>query len=83
MERLLQYMDDIDDLIGAIGLVYERLRRLVLTIIVLFVSLALMASNVRLALVYPRVALVTCLLLLLILLYSALVSPSRERLQTA
>jgi len=83
MERLLQYMDDIDDLIGAIGLVYERLRRLVLTITVLFVSLALMASNVRLALVYPRVALATCLLLLLILLYSALVSPSRERLQTA
>ena len=33
MERFLQYLDDLDDLYGAIGLVWETLRRTLLKLI--------------------------------------------------
>ena len=33
MERFLQYLDDLDDLYGAIGLVWEKLRRTLLNLI--------------------------------------------------
>jgi len=81
MERLLQYLDDIDDLAGALGLVYERLRRLILGISALSASLVLIASAIWLALAHPTLALVTCLVLLVALLYRAVTSPTRTRAQ--
>ncbi|MGB5626135.1 MAG: hypothetical protein WBM61_10415 [Woeseiaceae bacterium] len=81
MERLLQYMDDLDDLIGAFGLVYERLRQLFLTAIAVLSGLISMALGIWLALVHPPIALATCLLLFVTLLYRAVTSPSNERLQ--
>lgn len=79
MECLLQYLDDIDDLVGAIGLFYERLRRLAIGLTILSVSLALVASAIWLAQTYPTLALATCLLLLVTLLYFSAVSPPRSR----
>ncbi|MDH3615256.1 MAG: hypothetical protein OEQ90_02170 [Gammaproteobacteria bacterium] len=82
MERLLQCMDDFDDLMGAIGLVYERLRRLLLTMLALIIGLASLVSGVLLALVHPRIALATCLLLFVTLLYRVVTSTPSGRLQT-
>ncbi len=81
MERLLQYMDDLDDLVGSFGLVYERLRRYFLPLIAAVAGLLSMASGIWLALVHPPIALATCLLLFVTLLYRAVTSPSYKRLQ--
>jgi len=82
MERLLQYMDDIDDAIGAFGLVYERLRRIVMTIVTLLVFGATISSGILLAIWHPPIALATCLLLFVALLYRAITAPSGEPLQS-
>ena len=78
MERMLQYLDDIDDLIGALGLVYERVRRLFLKIVSLLTSLSMIALSVLLALESPMLALATGLLLSLMLLYRSVTSPLRH-----
>lgn len=77
MECLLQYLDDIDDLVGAIGLVYESLRRVTLALAILATSLVLVASGVVLALVSPPMALAACIVLLLALLYRTMTVSSR------
>lgn len=69
MEVLLQYLDDIDDIIGAIALLFERIRRALLTIFTLLMAATAVASGVLLALLHPRAALATCVLLLVALLY--------------
>lgn len=74
-------MDDLDDFVGAFGLVYERLRRLFLALIAGITGLVSMASGIWLALVHPPMALATCLLLFVMLLYRAVTSPSHGRLQ--
>lgn len=80
MERMLQYLDDIDDLIGAVGLVYERLRSLFLKIVSLLASLSMVALSVVLALESPILALATGLLLSLMLLYRSVISPLQHGL---
>jgi hypothetical protein len=81
MERLLQYLDDIDDLVGAVGLLFEQLRRLFFTTIALAVGLVSIAAGVLLALAHPPIALATSLLLLVTLVYRMVASPSRDNLQ--
>lgn len=83
MEFLLQYLDEIDDMVGVFGLVYERVRRLLFGLSAAVGSLALIVSGVWLALSHPPLALATCLLLLVTLLYRAVTSPAREPLQTS
>ena len=75
MERLLQYADDLDDLCGAIGLIYEPLRRMFLFLMIFIVCLATACLGAWLALTHPPVALATCLLLFVTLLYRAVTSP--------
>jgi len=81
MERLLQYMDDIDDVIGAFGLIYERLRRILMTFVTLLIFGASISSGVLLAIWHPPIALATCVLLGLALLYRAVTAPSSQPLQ--
>jgi len=83
MERLLQYLDDIDDMVGSFGLVYERLRRLFLRFSILVASLLSIASAIWLALNHPPLALATCLLLFVTLLYRVVTSPTRGSLQVS
>lgn len=82
MERLLQYMDDIDDLVGTFGLVYERLRRILLTILTLLVFVISIGSGLLLAAWHPPIALATCLLLFVALLYRAVTAPPSDLLQS-
>ena len=81
MERLLQYMDNLDDVVGAFGLIYERLRRVFLALIAGITGLVAMASGIWLALVHPLMALATGLLLFVTLLYHVVTSPSPEQPQ--
>ena len=69
MERLLQYLDDMDDLAGAVGLLYERCRRLLLNLVRTALGLSISAAAVWLALAHPVVAIGTCLVLIVTLAY--------------
>jgi len=80
MECLLQYLDDIDDLVGAIGLLYEGMRRLAAALASLLVCTAAIVSGAALALSHPPVALAISVLLILRLMYSSITAPRRERL---
>ena len=74
MEFLLQYLDDLDDFIGAIALVAERLRRLVKALILLSVTFALLLFGVMLSLTQPPLALAVISLLAVGMLYRAVVN---------
>lgn len=82
MERLLQYMDDIDDLIGTIGLVSEQLRRILVTMSMLVVFVVSIGSGVQLAAWHPPIALATCLLLFVTLLYRSVTAPTNKPLRS-
>lgn len=79
MERVLQYMDDVDDLYGAFGLFYESLRRFFVRLIAAAAGIGLVALGIWLALVHPPSALATCLLSSVTLLYRAVTAPGFER----
>ena len=78
MERLLQYLDDLDDLYGAAGLLLERLRNIVWFAAVLILIGTLVAGGVLLALREPPLALATAILLFTALLYRAVTQPGLE-----
>jgi hypothetical protein len=78
MERLAQLLDDLDDLVSMIGLVSERIRRLILTVIATCTTLAIQVGGVLLALVHPPLALAVAILLFVTLLYHSVTSPRLE-----
>lgn len=82
MEKLLQYMDDIDDLYGAFGLLYENLRRVVLKLLTLCAGLTIVGAGIVLALVHPPIALATCIVLFVTLLYRSATSPARTPVES-
>ncbi len=81
MERLVQLLDDLDDLIAAIGLFSERIRNFYLSLLATCVALAIQASGVWLALRHPPLALAAALLLFVGLLYQRVTSPQLPLVQ--
>ena len=75
MERLLQYLDDLDDLFAAIGLLAERIRRVLWLTFVSVVALVVEAGGILLALEEPPLALATAILLFVTLLYRSVTVP--------
>ena len=75
MECLLQYLDDLDDLYGAFGLVWERMRRSLLKLIYATMLAAVAAGAVWLALLQPPVAMAVATMLFVILLYRSVTAP--------
>ena len=75
MECFLQYLDDLDDLYGAVGLVWERLRRAILRLLTLTMLLAGTAAGAALALAHPPIALATGTVLFVTLLYRSVTAP--------
>jgi hypothetical protein len=65
----LLYWDDVDDLIGAVGLYAEQIRRVFLFTIATLVFLALVSGCILLALVEPPLAMAAVTLLLVMLMY--------------
>ena len=78
VECFLQYLDDLDDLYGAFGLVWEKMRRTILKLLAFAMVLAVAVSGIGLALAHPPIALATSTMLFVILLYrSVTVSSSK------
>lgn len=75
-------MDDIDDLVGAFGLVYERLRRLLMALLTLLFFTVSAGAGIALAAWHPPIALATGLLLFVALLYRAVTVPAGGRLRS-
>ena len=75
MERVLQYWDDLDDLVGTIGLVAERIRRLVLFILYTAFVATLQLGGILLALAEPPLALAIVTILFVTLLYRSATNP--------
>ena len=75
MEKVLQYLDDLDDLVGALGLIAERLR----TVLWLFAFVSLAAvmacGAIVLALAEPPLALATAVMLFVVLMYRSVTRP--------
>ena len=78
MEFLLQYLDDLDDLYGVFGLVWERLRRTIIKMASLGMLFAVAAGGVGLAHLHPPIAMATSTMLFVILLYRSVTVPSRK-----
>ncbi len=77
MERLIQYLDELDDLIGMIGLVTERIRSLFLALLSCVSLVAVAVPGVWLALVNPPLALASSTILIVTLLYRTVTAPTQ------
>jgi hypothetical protein len=75
LERILQWLDDLDDLYGAAGLVAERVRRLTWKIARLLLLLTVATCGVLAALREPPLGLAFAILLFVFLLYRSVTRP--------
>jgi len=72
---VVQWLDELDDLIAAIGLVSERIRNFFRALSFLAISLSVQCAGVLLALRHPPLALATAMLLFVTLLYRSVTEP--------
>ena len=75
MERLIQYLDELEDLIYAAPLIAEQIRSAIQRILFLLGSISLQAGGVMLALHRPPLGLAIVTLLLVGLLFRAVIVP--------
>ena len=80
---MIQWLDELDDLIATIGLVSERIRNFYRTLSFLAISLFIQCAGVLLALRHPPLALATAVLLFVTLLYRAVTVPRTVLAQSA
>jgi len=86
LERLLQCLDDLDDLYGAFGLLFERLRVVARLVGLIVVSAVIGTAGVLLALNEPPLGLAMAILLFVWLMYRAATNPAtflRTRFQAS
>ena len=76
MEALLQYLDNLDDLLGACGLLWESVRRALFMFFAAIMVLAATGTGIWLALLHPPAAAATSTVLFVILLYRSVTSPA-------
>ena len=74
MERLAQYLDDVDDLLGIVALCSEHIRRLVLRLVRAVVFGTAIYGGVQIARIYPPAAGAVATVLLILLVYRSLVA---------
>lgn len=80
MERMIQYLDNLEDLIYAAPLVAEQLRGAIQRILLLLGSIGLQIGGVMLALAHPPLAVAVVMLLWVGLLFRAVVKPLPQTL---
>ena len=73
MERLLQYWDDLDDLVYTVALIWESIRRLVRFTFQLSCLVTVQVIGIYFALTAPPLAIATATLLFVTLLYRGVV----------
>ena len=74
MERLIQWLDDLDDLVYMAGLVGERFRRGLRSLLMTGFLLTIQIGGVLLALRHPPLAMATAMLLFVSLFYHSVTS---------
>jgi len=80
VERLIQYLDELEDLFYAAPLFAEQVRRAIQRILFLLGSVCLQIAGIVLALTHPPLALAVVTLLLVGLLFRAVVIPVPQAL---
>ncbi len=75
MERLAQYWDDLDDLLGLVALCAERIRRFMLFLLCTATFFAAVYAGMMIALQDPPLALAIVTILLVFLMYRSVTSP--------
>ena len=74
MERLIQWLDDLDDLVYMVGLVGERFRRGLRSFLMTGFLLTIQIGGILLALRHPPLAMATAMLLFVSLFYHSVTS---------
>lgn len=82
MERFVQLLDDLDDLVSAVLLLGERIRARLISLAAVLALLALQAGGIILAIVQPPLALALASILFVSLLYHS-VTAVHEPLEIA
>jgi membrane protein YdbS with pleckstrin-like domain len=80
VERLIQYLDEMEDFFYAALLIVEQVRRAIQRILFLLGSVSLQIAGIVLALTQPPLALAVVALLLVGLLFRAVVIPAPQAL---
>lgn len=75
MERILQYWDDLDDLVGMFALYAERIRHLALFTFYTLLIAALQIGAILLAVSKPPLAMAAATILLVTLMYRSATNP--------
>lgn len=75
MERIVQYLDELEDLICAMLMVGETIRRVLQLLLVVAASLVFQTLGVVLALARPPLALAAVSLMIVGMLYRSVVAP--------
>jgi len=83
VERLIQYLDEIEDFFYAVPLIAEQVRRAIRRILFLLGSIGLQIAGIVLALKLPPLALAVATLLLVGLLLRAVVIPVPQAIATS
>ena len=78
MERLIQYLDDLEDLLYAIALKVERLREALQYFVLITASAILQVFTISMALRHPPLALAVASLLMVGMLFHAVVGYSHD-----
>lgn len=78
MERLVQLLDDLDDLVYMTRMACERFRKVLLLALVGPLAIALPIAGITLALAHPPLALAVAMLLFVSLFYHIVTSPPLE-----
>ena len=83
MERVLQYLDDLDDAVGMVGLIVERLRRLLMGLFFYLTLCVAALASIGLAVLHPQIALAPSTRWCVPILYRLATTPTPARSQTA
>ena len=75
VERLLQWWDELDDLVGVVGLASERIRNLSVSVGLACAGFLLPLGGIALALSHPPLALASAIILFVTLLYRSVTTP--------
>ena len=78
MEFILLYLDNLDDLYGAIGLVWEDVRNGILLVVSALLVLIVAAAAFLLAWSYPPLALAVSAFLFAVFLYRSVKAPASK-----
>jgi cation transport ATPase len=77
MECLLQYLDDLEDLVYALALLAERIRRAAKTVLIFAMAIAVQVLGIALALSRPPMAIAAVSLMTVAMLYRSVTGPIR------